>query len=162
MILRAKFRYSDWHSLGPGTLHCSGCSADTWTNTSSSSQVQRTVRHQTNKQAVCMQFGQIMYNRIHKPSKRPLLKSWELKWGTCTPLHATRGGGQTTEATPPAPLNIRNQLVPMEQAREAAACGHVPTEQGPQNKALPDFVVWPLSSFYWLRKAKTQVVNKIR
>ena len=102
----------------------------------------------------------------------PFLKIWEQKQGTvhapCTQHHLR--GGQTTSATPlPQPLDtplpsppIRNQLAP---SRWVSKQGNLLLvfdlhccSRGP-NKALPEFLVWPLINFYWLRRPKSLVSN---
>ena len=102
----------------------------------------------------------------------PLLRCQEQKQGPahdpCTQHH--QGGEQTTtQATPPAwPMNpplpspyLKDQLaVPSgsEQGKlllvfTPSCCSWSP------NKAFPQFLVWPLINFYWLRSPRTQVSN---
>ena len=100
------------------------------------------------------------------------MRSLEQKLGTAQPpptrFTTSQRGGQTTEATPPiSPLDTplpsphkRNKLAPPPPHQETSkqenllfiltshCCSRDP------NKALTEFLVWPLVNFYYLGKAK--------
>ena len=85
---------------------------------SSSNKIQR---EEGLKITACMQLGQIMDNKIRKPSKKTqllLLKSWEQKQALCMPLQAIPAKGWTNHLSPPLartldmplPSSVRNHL----------------------------------------------------
>jgi len=132
----------------------------------------------TNRKCVPVQLGHIL-QKTHR-AQVPFLKSREQERRVGNkkqgPAHApcTRGlqrGGQTTKATPQAwlldtPLpspHIRNQgALPRWVSKRGnllfiltpCFCSRSP------KKTLPEFPVWPLINFYWLRRPRTLVGNR--
>ena len=96
-----------------------------------------------------------------KDTRRPIdtyCRFWRV-WSKCgllrkSPAHnITKGGGETPELpfqpdpwTHPYPHSHEEPARP--HLREQALCSRDPSN------ALPEFLVWPLVNFYWLRKAK--------
>lgn len=101
-----------------------------------------------------------------KMRMKTFLKSWEKSSVWCmSPAHALRCG-QTTSGTPPAwlldtPLPSHQLPPSSESERESEGTCFLFSlllQQEP-NKALPGFPVWPLISFYWLRRPTTLIGN---
>ena len=158
-----------WDRLGPGTLGCIAC---TWTNVSLSNKIQR--NYKGLKITVYVQLGQILDNNIQKDPKSPTVTSEEpgaktgcreQKQGTahapCTQHHQ----GHLSHPSGPTPGHT-----PTLTSYKEPACLHLGVGGGEQgklllvftppccsrgpNKALPEFLVWPLINFYWLKKTK--------
>ena len=103
------------------------------------------------------QLGQIMNNKTQKGQNTSTVSEvGRTKAGYCTwslltapsgwPDHLRRPSGMTYWSIP-CLLPSNNQIAPQQKARAPFFwfCGPSP------NKALPEFLVWPLINFYWLR-----------
>ena len=158
--------------LGPGTLCCSAC---TWTNVSSSNIIQR--NYTGLKITACMgswdKLGTTRYKKTKNPtatSEEPRAKAKYCAWA----LHTAPPRGWADHlTTPPArPLDpplpsphIRNQLSlpsPAESKQGKLLLVFTPLccSTSP-NKDLPEFLVWLLINFCWLRRPRSLVCNRI-
>ena len=114
------------------------------------------------------QLGQIMNNKTENKNKNPAATSEEpgAKVVYCTRPQHTMG------KTPKTPLqrntlllspHIRNQLAPPQRASKQGNLLFVfalPCWSRDSNKALPEFLIWPLINFYWLRRPRILAGNK--
>ena len=106
-----------------------------------------------------------------KRPKRPTATFEKLgaKAGYCTQYHQL--DEQTTWVTPsaqpldtPLPsLHKRNNLTPPQWASRGTCLliSLPPASAGAPSRALPEFLVWPLIKFYWLRRPRTWVHNSM-
>ena len=103
----------------------------------------------------------------------PLLRCQEPNQSTacdpCTQHH--EGGGQTTWAN--LPTRPTNPPLPSPPLRDQLTCPPLESQQRhlwlvftalcyimSSSKALPEFLVWPLNNFCWLKSSRTQAGNK--
>ena len=121
-------------------------------------------------------FKQILDKRCKKTKKVQLLllTSWEQNRGlrakagysACPTAHNVTRGGQITEATPLT--RTFDTPLPSLPCKELAQPPQRGSKQGSSlfvltpccfsrgfNKALPEFLVWPLINLYWLRWPRT-------
>ena len=149
-----------WDRLGPRTL---GCSAHTWTNVSLSNRMQRNYKGLKITACVCS-WGNLWTTK-YKKTKNPTATSKVLgsKAGYCPwSLHIAPPGGWADHLSHPSSLN--HGPTPTLTPFKGPACPLSASEQGnllrvfiplccsmSPSTALPEFLVWPLISFYWLR-----------
>ena len=118
-----------------------------------------------------------LWTKRYKKTKTqlPLLESWDQKQGdvhaACT-HHHERGRKPSKPPLWNDPWThltftpYKEQAHPSSRskpAREPVTCSHCPPcwHKGP-NKALPEFLVWPLINFYWLRRPRILVHNNVK
>ena len=123
-----------------------------------------------------------MDNKIHEDQKNqlPLLKSWEQKQGVrrnSRVLHLPPAYNTTKEVSKPPKTPLWSNLwqPPTLTPYKEPTCPQLGEEQGNllfvliphccsrgHNKALPEFLVWPLISFYRLRIPRTLMGNTLK
>ena len=165
-----------WDRLGPGTLCCSAAMLQCLHLDTPLLELQNTEKlYGTKNNCVHAQLGQILDPKDTKGQKTqlPFLKSQEQKLGVrttaeyyaCPPtLNTTKGWAHhLSHHSGPTPGHTLTLTPYREWARPSLG-----SEQGnlllvfasscsrhrSPNKALPEFLVWPLVNFYWLGKAK--------
>ena len=158
-----------WDSLGPGTF-C--CNAWTWTNISSSNEIQR--NYMGLKITACMHSWGKLWTKNKKPnchlwragSKNKVLGA---KAGYCAcPLHTTPPDGWANHLSHPSSPTPGHTLTftPYKEpahTRSGSEQGNLLLVFAPfctcrsPYKALPEFLVWPLVNFYWLRRPRKLV-----
>ena len=161
-----------WDRLGTGTLCCSAC---TWTNVSSSNKIQR--NYKGLKITVCMcSWGKFWTS--YKETKKPNCHFWRARKKSrvlrMPPAHNTTKGVGKTPKPPlwpdpwthpyPHPISGTSSPAPLREQASKETCYLFllpPCCSRDSNKALPEFVVWPLISFYWLRRPRTLVSNTL-
>ena len=113
----------------------------------------------------------------YKKTKNPTANSevWWARTGYCAPyrIQIYRRGGQTIEASALAQPMVL--LLPAAHSSEELALsllnsgskqGHLlpvfasSCSSTSPNKDLPEILIWPLTSFYWLRSSRTLVGNR--
>ena len=132
---------------------------------SSSNKIQRNYKRL--KITACVGRWLKLWTKRYKKAKTqlPLLRFQEQKQGAmhdaCTEHH--KGGGQTTQ-TPSGPHRSTPPLTPLKeparppQRMSKGTCDlfSLPPAAAPvSTKALPEFLVWPLTNFYWLKCPRT-------
>ena len=159
-------RKSLWDRLGPGTFHCSAAMFAPGHTSPRATKYKETVLKNTAKNScVHEQLGQIPEKRSRKTKKTqlPLLKSLEQKTGHwACPLHTPPPKGWTNHLSHPSGLTpghtptltpYEKQVChPLREWTSKGTCCVFCRSRG-RNKALPEFLVWPLVNFYWLGKA---------
>ena len=159
---------TDW-DMGPETLCCCAC---TWTNILSSNKIQRNYKGLKITACMCSEgkLWTIRYKKTKKPTATSEKPGAKAVYCEC-PVHITPPKAWANYLShPPGPIpGHTTTLTPYkESARPHWAsekgnlllvlappcCSRVP------NKALPEFLVWSLINFYWLRRPRTLVGNK--
>ena len=154
-----------WDRLGPGTLAI----VQLWLYLGTPLFEQQNTKKACGTETDCVHA----YLR-HIMGKRPNCHSWRA-WSKsrvlCIPLHTTPpkgwaiylshpcglSPGQTPTLTPckeQAHLSLREWAG----AREPVCSCSLLLQQG-SHKTLPEFLVWPLINFYWLKRPRTLVSN---
>ena len=146
---------STWGKLGYGTLYWSAYS---WTNVSSSKRVQ--INYKDLKMTIHMQSWQLN-NQIQKgpnptaSSEAPETKARYFEWS----LHRAPQNGARR---PPRPWLAFTSPPPgsgREQGNMFLVFLHWYNRTS-TGKALPEFLIWPLVNFYWLKGKKKKVMHK--
>ena len=118
-------------------------------------------------------LGQIMHKikkdqKIKKERKKPNCHFWapqsKRRVLLTSPAHNTSKPTwhppSSRPRDPPLPsLHLRKQLAPSEEWGRKCYLFSLSWHSRMPNKALPEFLVWPLVNFYCLQKAKNQVCN---
>ena len=148
-------------SLGPGTHCCSACS---WTNIFFSDKIQRNYKG-LKITAYMHSWGKLWTISFWRARSKTESKTKvsEAKAGYCECLlQSTQWTGWADHLSHPSCPNSGHSptLTPWKQP----ACPLLGSKQGNcylfsltpccSNKALPEFLVWPLVNFCWLRKTK--------
>ena len=116
-------------------------------------------------------WGQLWTRYKKTKTQLPLLRYWEQKQGPvlnpCTQPY--RGWADYLSHPPAPPLDLRPTLTPF---KGPAPHPPTPSKKGnlllvfspsccstSHNKALPEFLIWPVTNFYWLKSTGTLVCN---
>ena len=153
--------------LGPGTLYCRAC---IWTNISLRNRIQRNSKGL--KITTCMRgWGKLW----QQDTKRPNCHFWGAR-SESRVLHMIPAQG-TTKAVgrpPEPPIQSNAPICPYAHPTEETSPRSLESEQGylfllvslccstSPSKALPELLIWPLTSFHWRKSPGTQVGNPLQ
>ena len=126
--------------------------------------------HRTENNSVCVQLGQILDQKIQKDKKEknpwlPFLKShepWVSGAKACTQYHRVGAGrhlshpSSLTSGHTPALSSNKEWAHTLSRSKQGGFLVFIfsCSRQKNPNRALPEFLVWSLVNFYWLRRAK--------